>query len=61
MAKHEVQWVKLSGGRVLPALKLICPTCNTLDLGVDVRTDVTPFIARCGKGHEWEVNPETDA
>lgn len=60
MAEYEVQWVKI-GEHHIPAHKIVCPQCNKLDLGTDFRTDVTPWIATCTKGHRWEVDNRADA
>jgi hypothetical protein len=61
MAEYEVQYVTLSGGRVIPAHKLVCPVCKTMDMNVDIQTDGMPWVATCGQGHKWDVNPEADA
>jgi hypothetical protein len=56
MARYKVESVTLSGGRIIPAQLLICPTCNALDLKTDIDTSHNPWKCRCTKGHEFEVN-----
>ena len=56
MAKYEIQTVTLSGGKEVPATLLICPRCQTLDLGVQVDTSEHPWHCICPKGHEFYVN-----
>lgn len=56
MAKYEVEYVTLSGGKSVPASLLICPTCNALDLKTDIDTSEHPWKCQCSKGHKFEVN-----
>lgn len=59
--KHEVQYVTLSGGKHVPAEKIICPKCKVLDLNTRFNTSVEPAEAECSKGHEWTFTTEANA
>jgi hypothetical protein len=61
MAKYEIQHLTLNGGVTIPAYKVVCPQCMTLDLKTDFRTDVMPWVAICTKGHQFEIDPRPEA
>jgi hypothetical protein len=48
---RRIEWVQIMGVRI-PAHKLICPECKTLDLntGTDEK-----WNAHCPLGHTWKV------
>lgn len=57
--ERRIDWVELEGGVRIDAAKLVCPTCETLDLGTDIDTSGgTTLVATCTKGHSWEFFPE---
>jgi transcription elongation factor Elf1 len=62
MADYKVEYVTLSGGKNVPAEKLLCPKCKTLDLGTAIDTSVEPAVAVCPKcDTEWTFTTEADA
>lgn len=61
MAEYKVEYVTLSGGKSVPAEKIVCPVCNKLDMGTRFNTSTEPIQAECSRGHEWTFTSEADA
>lgn len=61
MSDYIIDYVMLSGGASVPALKLVCPKCKTLVMGTTVDTESKPWEGHCPKGHSWEIRNEADA
>jgi hypothetical protein len=61
MSDYRVEYVTLSGGKLVPAEKLICPVCKVLDMDGRFNTSVDPAEAECSKGHEWTFTTKADA
>ena len=62
IARYKVDYVELSGGKWVPAEKLICPKCNVLNLKVDIDTSTEPAKAICPVCEtEWTFTTEADA
>jgi len=61
MSEYRVDYVTLSGGKSVPAEKIVCPVCNVLDMGTSFDTSEEPARAECSKGHEWTFTTEADA
>lgn len=59
MAEYKVEYAEIAG-KSIPAEKLICPQCHTLDLGTDFDTSTEPWTAICPKGHEWQVSTQAN-
>jgi len=61
MTQYKVEYLTLSGGKVIAAYKLVCPDCHKLDLESEIDTETTPWTAWCRQGHEFRVDPTPDA
>lgn len=61
MSEYQVEWVTLSGGKSVPAEKLVCPVCEALDIHTDIDTSTEPAKAICSRGHEWTFKIGADA
>ncbi len=60
MPDLRVEWVEIAG-KSIPAEKVVCPYCKTLDLHTDFDTSSEPWIATCPNDHEWEIKTVADA
>jgi hypothetical protein len=60
MSEYRVDWVEIKG-KSIPADRVVCPICETLDLGTDFDTSQEPWRAICPQGHEWEIKTVPDA
>ncbi len=60
MAEYKVDWVEIKG-KSIPAERVVCPVCETLDLNTDFDTSEEPWKATCAQGHEWKVKTKPDA
>jgi len=60
MADYKVEWVEIAG-KSIPAEKVVCSICHTLNLSTDFDTSVEPWRATCPEGHEWEIRTKADA
>jgi hypothetical protein len=61
MSDYRVEWVNLSGGKSVPAEKVICPECKVLDMNTGFDTSIEPAHAWCSQGHEWTFSTKADA
>jgi hypothetical protein len=60
MAEREITFVTIAGIDI-PALMMVCPVCQTLDLNTDVVRTFYPWVAICSQGHTWQVPYRGDA
>ena len=62
MSEYKVEWVALTNGVHVSAEKLVCPQCNTLDMGTDIDCSTEPAKAICPKCDlEWTFTTKADA
>lgn len=59
--KYEVQYLTLSGGMTIPAVKAVCPVCKKLVLPTTFDTSTEPWTAHCGRGHSFEIDLREDS
>jgi hypothetical protein len=49
----EITEITLSGGKVIPAEKAVCPNCKTLDLNTDFHEQAPGrYLLTCSAGHQ---------
>lgn len=48
---RQIKWVQIAGVRI-PAHKLICPECRTMDLNTAIDKE---WNAHCADGHSWKI------
>ena len=64
MAEYKVEWVEIQtkNGKIsVPAERIVCPICKTLDLGTAFDSTTEPMKALCPEGHEWEIKTRPEA
>jgi hypothetical protein len=55
VADRKIEYAEIAGVSV-PAEKLVCPECHTLDLATEFDTTTEPWTAWCSEGHEFKVD-----